>query len=105
MPPPVSGMPQPWNAVAVEQPLLVRVKRQRESEPLEQLEMEFDPMTNTLKRRKLVTQSEALAKQFNDQLNLEHAQTAKGGANGRMQKTQDQKSEVTFTLGQRIEDK
>ena len=98
-------MLQPQNAVVVEQPLLVRVKRQRESEPLEQLEMEFDPMTNTLKRRKLVTQSEALTKQFNDQLNLDNAQTAKGGANGQTQKTQDQKSEVTFTLGQRIEDK
>lgn len=95
----------PHNAVTAEQPLLVRVKRQRESEPLEQLEMEFDSMTNTLKRRKLVTQSEALTKQFNDQLNLEHAQIPKDDANCQILKTQDRKGEATFTLGQRIEDK
>ena len=81
------------NTAAAEQPLLVRVKRQREAEPLEQLEMEFDPMTNALKRRKLVTQPEALAKQFEDGFNLESAQMPK--ENG-----EKPEYEVTFTLGQ-----
>ena len=40
--------------------ILVRVRRQRESEPLEALELSFEKASNFLKRQRLITQSDAL---------------------------------------------
>ena len=57
-------------------------------------------MTNNLKRQKLVTQSEALSKQFDSKFtlsNLENAQYPKD--------TKAREKEITFTLGQKQEEK
>ena len=42
---------------------MVRVRRERGAEPLESIELDFD-RENQLKRKRLVTQSSALADQF-----------------------------------------
>ena len=54
-----------------EEVILVRVRRQRESEPLEALELSFAQASNVLKRQRLVTQSDALVEQFNAVVQLD----------------------------------
>lgn len=44
--------------------MLVRVKRERSDEPLEELQLQFR-LDGSLKRQKLLTQSEALVNRFN----------------------------------------
>jgi hypothetical protein len=44
--------------------MLVRVKRDRSDEPLEELQLQFG-LDGSLKRQKLLTQSEALVNRFN----------------------------------------
>jgi hypothetical protein len=47
-----------------EQPLILRVKRERAEEPLEELQLQFG-LDGSFKRKKLVTQTEALVGRFN----------------------------------------
>lgn len=54
---------------ASEQVFLVRVRRRPEAEPLEALELSFDG-ANQLKRKRLVTQSDALATQFDNSMSI-----------------------------------
>lgn len=68
---PSQSQPQPQP----QQTVLLRVKRLRDQEPLEELELQFDK-GGVLKRRKLVTESQALVKRFNQSLALNDSSSA-----------------------------
>ena len=50
---------------------LLRVRRRRDEEPLEEVELEYDMTCGALKRQKLVTETEALVNNFNYSVSLE----------------------------------
>lgn len=77
---------------------MVRVRRHREAEPLEALELSFDKASNTLKRQRLVTQSDALVAQFNAVIKLDErkSQEAAGVV------PQEESKEGGFVLGAKI---
>jgi hypothetical protein len=50
--------------------VLLKVKRERDSEPLDAVELEFDNRTGTLKRQKLITEQQALIDNFHSSMNF-----------------------------------
>ena len=71
--------------------------------------MEFDPLTNNIKRRKLITQSEALVRQFEEKCGLINTQKKKVDKSDEHTGNEDlngkNSSEISFTLGQKSVDK
>ena len=59
-----SSLPQSVNTV------LLKVKRSRDSEPVEEVEFEFDKESGTLKRQKFVTEQQALVSNFENQFSF-----------------------------------
>ena len=80
--------------------ILVRVRRRAEAEPLESIELSFDSL-NQLKRKRLVTQSTALASQFSAMMTSEESTPSKPitekPTSGKL--AEEETKSVAFSLG------
>ena len=81
-----------------EEVILVRVRRQRESEPLEALELSFEQASNVLKRQRLVTQADALVDQFNASVQLDSNKRAVQAKNSTASAAEEE-TKSGFALG------